>query len=120
MGAANGSRGVVEAYVPERGDIVWLSFDPHTGHEQAGRRPALVLSPVHYNARVRLFLCCPITSRAKGYPWEVQLPAELQIGGVVLADQVRSFDWDARTAEFIEVAPPEVVDRVVGRLRRLL
>ena len=78
---------------PDRGHVVWLTFNPQAGHEQAGRRPALVLSPKSYNAKVGLMLCCPITSRAKGYPFEVALPADLGIAGVVLADQVKSLDW---------------------------
>src|SRR5437762_13948374 len=83
------------AYVPERGDAVWLTLDPQAGHEQAGRRPALVLSPAAYNGRVGLALCCPITNQAKGYPFEVALPDGLAVSGVVLADQVKSLDWRA-------------------------
>jgi mRNA interferase MazF len=80
-------------YVPERGDLLWLTFDPQAGHEQAGRRPALVLSPAAYNRRAKLALVCPITSRAKGYPFEVALPAALPLSGVVLADHLKSADW---------------------------
>ena len=82
-------------YVPRRGDIVWLSFTPQAGHEQAGRRPALVLSPSAYNRKVGLALFCPVTSRVKGYPFEVTVPKGLSVAGVVLADQVKSLDWQA-------------------------
>ena len=87
-------------YVPERGDVVWLDFDPQTGREQAGRRPAFVLSPAAYNGRVGLALLCPVTSRVKGYPFEVALPEGLAVGGVVLSDQVKSLDWRRRRAVF--------------------
>lgn len=78
---------------PDRGDLVWLNFSPQAGHEQAGHRPALVLSPERYNGRSSVALFCPITSRVKGYPFEVALPPAGKITGVVLADQVRSLDW---------------------------
>lgn len=108
------------AYAPSRGEIVWLSFDPRAGHEQAGRRPALVLSPRAYNARVRLALLCPITSQAKGYPFEVALPEGLAVSGVVLADQVKSLDWKARNAEPAGVLPDTAVAEVLGKLGALL
>lgn len=107
-------------YVPERGDIVWLTFDPQTGHEQAGRRPALVLSPAAYNRRVSLALVCPITNQAKGYPFEVALPEGSPISGVVLADHVKSADWAARRAQFAAKASAEVLAEVTGKLRPLL
>ena len=107
-------------YVPQRGDIVWLSFQPQTGREQAGRRPALVLSPAAYNAKVGLGLFCPITSRVKGYPFEVAIPPGLAVSGVVLADQVRSLDWRARRAELAgRVATPHVLE-VLGKRDTLL
>jgi len=108
------------AYVPARGDAVWISLDPQTGHEQAGRRPALVLSPSAYNGRVGLALLCPITNQVKGYPFEVPLPAGLRVAGVVGADQVKSLDWRARKATRIGVVPEEVVAQVVRRLQTLL
>lgn len=108
------------AYVPERGDAVWITLDPQAGHEQAGRRPALVLSPSAYNGRVGLALLCPITSKAKGYPFEVPLPPESPVTGVVGADQVKSLDWKARQASRIGAVPPEVVAEVVRRLQTLL
>ena len=107
-------------YVPDRGDLIWLRFTPQAGHEQAGRRPALVLSPRRYNARAGLALVCPVTSRVKGYPFEVRLPPGLAVEGVVLADQVRSLDWQARAAERIARAPDEVVEETIGKLLALL
>ncbi|MGH7566892.1 MAG: endoribonuclease MazF [Gemmatimonadota bacterium] len=107
-------------YVPDRGHIVWLSFDPQAGHEQAGRRPALVLSPRSYNGRVGLALLCPITRSVKGYPFEVTLPEESGVEGVVLADQVRTLDWRARRAEFSSEAPAGVVSEVLGKVHALL
>ena len=108
------------AYVPERGDAVWITLDPQAGHEQAGRRPALVISPSAYNGRVGLALLCPITTEVKGYPFEVPLPAGLPVAGVVGADQVKSLDWRAREATRIAAVPEEIVTQVVGRLRTLL
>ncbi len=108
------------AYIPERGDAVWISLDPQAGHEQAGRRPALVLSPSAYNGRVGLALLCPITSQAKGYPFEVPLPEGLPVTGVVGADQVKSLDWRARKAARIGAVPEEIVGEVVRRLKTLL
>jgi len=108
------------AYVPDRGDVVWLEFDPQAGHEQAGHRPALVLSPALYNRRSGLMLCCPITSRVKGYPFEVALVGKRGLSGVVLADQVKSLDWRARRARKKDGAPPEVVLETLGKLHALL
>jgi mRNA interferase MazF len=88
------------AYVPDRGEVVRISFDPQAGHEQAGTRPALVLSPKAYNDRVGLALLCHITTRIKGYPFEVRIPEGLPVAGVILADQVKNFDWHARDAQF--------------------
>jgi mRNA interferase MazF len=105
---------------PDRGDIVWISLNPQAGHEQAGRRPALVLSPFDYNSRTSLALLCPITSRVKGYPFEVLLPEGLPISGVVLADQVKSLDWEVRRVEKVALAPEEVVLEVLGKLRALM
>jgi mRNA interferase MazF len=107
-------------YVPRRGDVVWISMNPQAGHEQAGRRPALVLSPRAYNAKVSLAIMCPITSQVKGYPFEVQIPAEAPVSGVVLADQVKSLDWQARAAEHMCTLPEETVAEVLGKLATLL
>lgn len=99
---------------------MWISLNPQSGHEQAGRRPALVLSPRSYNAKVGLALCCPITSQVKGYPFEVALPPRLPIGGVVLADQVKSLDWQSRQAAVAARAPAAVVNEVLEKLAVLL
>ena len=107
-------------YVPRRGDIVWLTFTPQAGHEQAGRRPALVLSPQAYNDRTSLALFCPITSKAKGYPFEVAPPLKGRITGVVLSDQIKSMDWRARRAQFADQAPRKVLGEVLERLDVLL
>jgi len=105
---------------PERGDLIWLSFTPQSGREQAGRRPALVVSPLAYNSKVGLALTCPITSRVKGYPFEVALPDGCSVQGVVLADQLRSLDWRSRQAELIGAAPMAVVERVLQLAAALL
>ena len=107
-------------YVPDRGDIVWLTFDPQAGHEQAGRRPALVLSPAAYNKKLGLALFCPITSRKKGYPFEVELTGGGEITGVALADQIRNLDWKARRAEFAETAASQVIADVRAKLKTLI
>ena len=107
-------------YTPDRGDIVWLMFDPQAGHEQAGRRPALVLSPASYNGKTGLALMCPVTSQVKGYPFEVAIPEKLKFKGVVLSDQVKNLDWRVRQAEFICKLPEEAVVQVLKRVGLLL
>ena len=107
------------AYVPERGDVVWLTFDPQAGHEQAARRPAVVISPGEYNGKVGLAIFCPVTSQTKGYPFEVWLPSGLDVEGVVLSDQVKSLDWRARTARFACKLPPETIGEVINKLATL-
>ncbi|MET0500940.1 MAG: endoribonuclease MazF [Candidatus Binatia bacterium] len=107
-------------YVPARGDAVWLTFTPQAGHEQAGRRPALVLSPASYNGKVGLAILCPITSQVKGYPFEVATPTGSRLGGVILADQVKSLDWRVRKAEFICKLPRETTTEVLEKLGVLL
>ena len=87
------------SFIPERGDVVWINLDPQAGHEQAGVRPVLVLSPASYNGRVGLMVCCPITTQSKGYPFEVLIKNNLKVSGVILADQVKSLDWKARGAK---------------------
>ncbi len=104
----------------DRGDLVWIDFEPQAGHEQAGHRPALVLSPRRYNDVSGLALLCPITSRAKGYPFEVPLPLGLPIAGVVLADQIKNLDWRARGAVPAGRAPSQTVKEVLDRLAVLL
>jgi len=111
---------VDQSQAPDRGDLIWVSLNPRAGHEQAGRRPALVLSPVEYNSRVGLALMCPVTSRAKGYPFEVALPSDLDVTGVILSDQIKSLDWRARRAEIACRAPKSVIDEVLGKLTTLL
>ena len=106
--------------IPDRGDVVWISFDPAVGHEQAGRRPALVLTPALYNERVGLAIACPITRQIKGYPFEVALPAGVPVEGVVLSDEVKSLDWRGRNAEFACTLPDATLGEVLGKLRRLL
>jgi len=110
---------VKRGYVPDSGDLVWASFDPQSGHEQAGRRPALVISPHSYNEKVGLALACPITSKVKGYPFEVEANST-RVRGVVLADQIRSLDWRSRQFTFIEQAEPETLDAVVQALLTLV
>ena len=111
---------VARAYVPDAGDLVWLTFDPQAGHEQRGRRPALILSPRLYNSKARLAIACPITSHMKGYPFEVPLPPGGRISGVVLADHVKNLDWQARPLTFVAKAPADVVTDVRERLRVLV
>lgn len=107
------------SYVPECGDFVWLNFNPQAGHEQAGRRPALVLSPAYYNSRTGLAVMCPITSKVKGHPFEVAVNAG-EIKGVVLADQVRSLDWRVRNAAKIGISPDTTLQFVREKLETLL
>jgi mRNA interferase MazF len=99
---------------------VWLNFDPRAGHEQAGHRPALVLSPESYNRKVGLALFCPITTQRKGYPFEVVLPTGLEVSGVILSDQVKSLDWKARETRFGCLLPPETLQEVAAKLSSLL
>jgi len=109
-----------EAYVPNRGDAVWITLNPQAGHEQSGRRPALVLSSVGYNEKVGLAILCPITSQIKGYPFEVVIPSDLAISGAVLSDQVKSLDWRARKAELICKLPDNTIAEAVQKLGALL
>lgn len=106
--------------IPERGDILWLTFNPQAGHEQAGRRPALVISPAAYNSKTNLALVCPIISQVKNYPFEVNIPTGLPITGVILSDQVKSLDWRARQTEVICALPADIVAEVIGKLSVLL
>ncbi len=107
-------------YVPDRFHAVWISVNPQAGHEQAGRRPAVVLSPRSYNAKVGLALFCPITSQVKGYPFEVRIPEGLEVGGVVLSDQIKNLDWRAMRAEFICDLPMSTISEVIAKARALL
>jgi mRNA interferase MazF len=106
-------------YIPEKGDIVWLDFDPQAGHEQRGRRPAIVISQKAYNEKVGLGILCPITSKEKGYPFEVKIVGK-KINGCVLSDQVKSLDWRIREVEFIERANDEVIDKVIEIIKVII
>lgn len=108
------------SYVPEAGDFVWLTFDPQAGREQAGRRPALVLTPRAYNGKSGLALVCPITNQAKGYPFEVAIPAGHGTTGTILSDHLKSIDWKSRRVEKIGHCPSEVIEEVRARLAPLL
>jgi mRNA interferase MazF len=108
------------SYCPRRGDLVWLNFDPQAGHEQAGQRPALVLSPESYNRKVGLALFCPITTQQKGYPFEVAVPSGLAVSGVILSDQVKNLDWKVRKTRYADTAPSETVQEVLAKLNALL
>lgn len=107
-------------YVPDRGDIVYLGFDPTKGREQRGYRPALVMSPAIYNSKSSLALMMPITSKRKGYPFEVALPEGLTTKGVVLADQVKCLDWRVRQVKFVESVPEKLVEEVQAKIEPLL
>jgi len=111
---------VSAGYVPERGDAVWLDFDPQAGREQAGRRPAVVLSPAAYNSKSGLAILCPITSRVKGYPFETALPEDSPVQGIVLSDHARSLDWQSRKAKFICRLPLEVVEDITAKIIALV
>jgi mRNA interferase MazF len=108
------------AYVPQCGDVVWITLNPQAGYEQAGRRPAVVLSPQSYNGKTGLAIFCPITNQIKGYPFEVIIPAGLSVAGAVLSDQVKSLDWRARNAELICTLPTETISEVLQKLGTLL
>ena len=107
-------------YVPQCGDVVWITLNPKAGHEQAGRRPAVVLSPENYNDKIGLAILCPITNQVKGYPFEVLLPTGLPMTGAILSDQVKSLDWRARNAELICTLPDETISEVLQKLSTLL
>ena len=106
--------------IPDRGDVVWLDFDPQTGREQAGTRSAIVLSPREYNKRSGLAVFVPVTSRVKGYPFEVALPPGFKVAGVALADQVKSLDWGGRRARLAGRLPDDVVDEIAARVATLI
>jgi len=108
------------AYIPDRGDVVWISLNPQAGHEQAGRRPAVILSPTAYNVKAGLAILCPITNQTKGYPFEVMIPAGKAVSGAILADQVKSLDWRARRTELICVLPETTVTEALKKIGTLL
>jgi mRNA interferase MazF len=107
-------------YIPDQGDLVWLSSDPQAGREQAGRRPAVILSPRAYNGKTDLAICCPITSKVKGYPFEVSIPPGLPVGGVALSDQLKSLDWNVRRAEFIAALPEAAIVEILKKASLLV
>jgi mRNA interferase MazF len=109
----------VPIYVPDRGDFIWVNFTPQTGHEQTGKRPALVLSPKEYNGKTGLLIACPVTSKEKGYPFEVKVNG-IKIKGVILSDQVKSLDWKAREASFAETAADPVLFETQSKLLLLI
>lgn len=108
------------SYIPERGDIIWMMFNPQAGHEQGGHRVAVVLSPKNYNKKTGLSIVCPITKEIKGYPFEVLLPIKLKTRGVILADQIKSQDWRAREASYKEKLPNNILNLVMEKLYLLL
>lgn len=111
---------LVSDYCPDRGDIVWLDFDPQSGHEQKGRRPAIVVSPKIYNSKTGLALFCPITNQVKGYPFEVMLASNLDVTGVIIADQIKSLDWKVRNVEFIVRAPKNILNETMNKFSTLI
>jgi mRNA interferase MazF len=111
---------VGEDYVPSRGDVIWITLNPQAGHEQAGRRPALVISPRAYNEKVGLAILCPVTTQVKGYPFEVLIPAGLKVAGAILSDQVKSLEWRVRQADFICILPARTMSEVIQKLSPLL
>lgn len=108
------------AYCPKRGDVVWVSFTPQAGHEQAGHRPAVVLSPETYNRKVGLALLCPITTKVKGYPFEVVIPDGLKAKGAILSDQIKSLDWKARQATLLCRLPETTIKETLHKVGTLL
>jgi mRNA interferase MazF len=110
---------MVNAYIPQRGDIVWLNFSPQAGHEQQGKRPAIVISPKEYNEKVGLGIFCPITSKIKEYPFEVIIKTP-QIQGAILADQIRNLDWKARDIQFVVRASDEIIAEVINKINVLI
>lgn len=111
---------MVRSYIPDRGDIVWLEFNPQAGYEQAGHRPALVVSPKAYNEKVGLALFCPITSNIKGYPFEVVLPEKHKVSGAILSDQIKSLDWQMRKAKWITSVPKDVLEELLAKILTIL
>jgi len=110
---------VMSSYIPDRGDYVWLNFTPQSGHEQRGVRPAIIISRKEYNSKTGLALCCPITSKIKAYPFEVETLGK-KVDGVILSDQIRNLDWRARNADLIEKASPKVIEKVIQNIELLL
>ena len=110
----------MSGYIPKRGDVIWLDFNPETGRERAGRRPAFVVSPSSYNGKVGLALLCPVTNQVKGYPFEVSIPDGLPVQGAILSDQLKSLDWRSRRADFICALPDSVTQEVLKKAWTLI
>jgi mRNA interferase MazF len=110
---------MVRSYVPEKGDLVWLNFTPQSGHEQAGRRPAVVISPSEYNDKTGLGIFCPLSSKEKGYPFEVKIKND-RISGVVLSDHLKSLDWESRKAELISKVTEKELDEILEKIKVLI
>ncbi len=110
---------MVVKYIPDRGDIVWLDFNPQKGHEQAGSRPAIILSPKNYNQSSQLMLACPITSKVKNYPFEVRIKTR-KINGVILSDQIKNLDWKAKDISFVERVTGEILEQTQDFIEALL
>jgi mRNA interferase MazF len=108
------------SYCPDEGHIIYIDFDPQVGREQAGRRPAIVLSPESYNRKTGLAVVCPVTRQSKAYPFEVSLPAGLKVTGVVLADHIKNLSWTGRNASHICDAPIEVLEDVRAMVAALI
>lgn len=111
---------VKQQYIPDKGDVIWLEFNPQAGHEQSGLRPALVVSPASYNGAVGLALMCPITSKIKGYPFEVLLPKKSKVHGAILSDQIKSLDWRICKAKFIEKVSPHILEETLEKVKTII
>jgi mRNA interferase MazF len=111
---------VEDFYIPEKGDLIWVSLDPQSGREQAGRRPAFVVTPYKYNKTVGLSILCPVTSQVKGYPFEVQIPGHLPVHGVILSDHLKSLDYRIRKSEFICALPKQIISEVLLKIKLLM
>lgn len=108
------------SYIPERGDAIWINFNPQAGHEQSGLRPALILTRKAYNSKSKMVICCPITTQVKGNPIEVAIPDGLEVKGVILPNQIKSLDWASRGAKFIDKIPDDVLNSVLAKINALL
>jgi mRNA interferase MazF len=109
-----------KSYCPKRGDIVWLCFNPQSGHEQAGMRPAITISPFEYNKKTNLAIFCPITSKINGYPFEVPIYIKNKINGVILSDQVKSLDWQSRKSKLITKAETNEIEKTLANINILI
>ncbi|WP_344912534.1 type II toxin-antitoxin system PemK/MazF family toxin [Amphibacillus indicireducens] len=105
---------------PEKGDLVLLNFTPQSGREQAGYRPAIVISPKKFNEVLNLAIVCPITKQKKGYPFEIELPIGLEVDGVILTDHIKSIDWRSRNMKVVGKAPDDVFDKCITRIHTFI